>query len=283
MKKIQNSLLGIFSILALTVYFIQPKPVLPVVAPAVNNNVMLYFLDEEYDVLLEPISVVCSDTKDCILKSYLKLASKPYQVLPENTLIQDLLLEEGSLKVYFTPSVLSLKQQKQKEALMWYFLQFDDVKRVQLYVDDVEWKINVQYDRERVFSNDFRLFTGDLYFSMPTVLFAYKVVNQSLYECVETVRIPRTEQVEMIAKWLLSLQAESLFQLETIEMEKKLAKVSLRGAVTLEKQQTINQWLVPFVHSLLVLPEVDEVSCYHEGILLLRMHQKSMYHSTIGE
>ncbi|MDD6467520.1 MAG: hypothetical protein PUF50_05015 [Erysipelotrichaceae bacterium] len=271
MKRIQNGLIVIFSVIAVAFYFSQPKRPVPVITPPLASNLVLYVVDEEYDILLKPISVACMDTKDCILKSYQKMSEKPYGVLPENAMIQDLLLEEGKLKIYFDPSFLSMKLQKQKEALLWYFLQFEDVKQVQIYVDDIPWKWNLYSDSKRVFSTDFRLFTGDLYASMPMIFFSYKTIDQKEYETVETIRIPQTEDVEQMARWLLQVQAKPLAQIKNVTVDQNKVTVSFKGQV---EQTEMKHWLIPFAHSLLVLPQVDEVACYHEEILIIQLQNK---------
>lgn len=264
MKRLKQRLALLFSICAVIVYVMSKEVPITTVSTNYQGNMMLFKVNESYEVYMEPVSVVCVDTIDCILKSYPLLVGE-HGILPDNMVIEELLLEEGNLRLQVNPSFLSLEQKKKQEAFLWYLLQFQDVKKVKIYVDDVEWEIPVLYDSEKVISSNFKTYTGDLYLGMPMVLF--QLVDG--YEQIVTIRVPYTDRIEEKVQWLLYVYQENI-EMECMMEDKKLT-VELVGAMhDLPVLQSL-------VYSLLVLEEVDEVQVIHEGIVVKELHQQKMY------
>ena len=234
---------GVFSVLA--VFFYLQEEVELTVSSVYSNTVNLYYVNENQDVYVVDKEVVCSNTLDCILKSYEDM----------NIVIHDLVLEEGVLVIDVEGD---FELSKSKEALLWYLLQFDDVEKLKIYVNAMLWDSGLVYDTKAVYSSHFDLFTSDLYMSMPLVIYE----NIDGYEIIRTVRIPYEDEMEDITSWILYVYGESKSLLVYCEVSNGELVVSLKGE--------INDYshVKSLGNSLLLL--VDKVVILHDEIEVFR-------------
>ena len=233
---------GVFSIFAVFFYLRQEPEI--TVSSVHSNIVNLYYVNEKHEVYVVEKEVVCTHTLDCILKSHEDMG----------IVVNDMVLEEGVL-VIDVEGDLTLS--KQKEAFMWYLLQFDDVDKVKVYMDGKLWDSGLVYDAKQVFSSHFDSFTSDLYMSRPLVI--YETIDG--YEVVRTIRIPDEDSLDRIVRWILYVYGENDSLLDRCDMNDEFI-VYLKGKVHDESH------IKSLGNSLLLL--VDKVVILHDEIEVFR-------------
>ena len=208
MKYIKQWCAVVFSVFAVFVYVNSDEEL--TVSSVYANNVHIYKVNEEGYVYEEDVDVVCFGSLNCILKTYEMMELD----------VDEVLLEEGLLVLRMNSSVMLTKE---KEALYWYLLQFEDVDRVKIFVNDELWDSGVYYDAKQVYSHSFVSYVKDLYMSMPVNMYEYR----DGYKVLRTIRIPFESDVCDIVSWLLYVYGESDY--DSCLMENNVLKVSLVG------------------------------------------------------
>ncbi|MBR5795633.1 MAG: hypothetical protein IKY26_05775 [Erysipelotrichaceae bacterium] len=247
MKWWKQYLLGIFSLCAMVLYVQSEMPVVSV-SSTYQRSIQLYYVNETMDLCMVEKPFVCANTMDCLLKSYTSM-----DVL-EDVVIEDMVLEEGMLVMRV--SSFSIALSKEKEALLMYLLQFSDVNKVKIYVDEELWDGGVYVDSKKVISNHFSTFTSDLYMSMPVVMYE----NNSGVEIVKTIRVPYSLEYKDIVQWMLYVYDEHLQIIDECHVVDGYMLVSLNGELN-DMSHIESMGL-----SLLLLEEVNEISILHEQI-----------------
>ena len=247
MKWWKQYLLGIFSLCAMVLYVQSEMPVVSV-SSTYQRGIQLYYVNETMDLCMVEKPFVCANTMDCLLKSYTSM-----DVL-KDVVIEDMVLEEGMLVMRV--SSFSIALSKEKEALLMYLLQFIDVDKVKIYVDEELWDSGVYVDSKKVISNHFSTFTNDLYMSMPVVMYE----NNSGVEIVKTIRVPYSLEYKDIVQWMLYVYDEHLQIIDECHVVDGYMLVSLKGEMK-DVSHIESMGL-----SLLLLEEVSEVSILHEQI-----------------
>ncbi|MBQ7890911.1 MAG: hypothetical protein IJ359_01995 [Erysipelotrichaceae bacterium] len=247
MKWWKQYLLGIFSLCAMVLYVQSEMPVVSV-SSTYQKDIKMYYVNEGMDLCMVEKPFVCANTMDCLLKSYTSM-----DVL-DDVVIEDMVLEEGMLVMRV--SSFSIALSKEKEALLMYLLQFEDVNKVKIYVDEVLWDSGVYVDSKKVISNHFSTFTNDLYMSMPVVMYE----NNSGVEILKTIRVPYSLEYKDIVQWMLYVYDEHLQIIDECHVVDGYMLVSLKG--DLKDASHIKSMGL----SLLLLEEVNEVSILHEQI-----------------
>lgn len=247
MKWWKQYLLGIFSLCAMVIYVQSEMPVVSV-SSTYQKDIKMYYVNEGMDLCMVEKPFVCANTMDCLLKSYTSM-----DVL-KDVVIEDVVLEEGMLVMRV--SSFSIALSKEKEALLMYLLQFIDVDKVKIYVDEELWDSGVYVDSKKVISNHFSTFTNDLYMSMPVVMYE----NNSGVEILKTIRVPYSLEYKDIVQWMLYVYDEHLQIIDECHVVDGYMLVSLKG--DLKDASHIKSMGL----SLLLLEEVNEVSILHEQI-----------------
>lgn len=247
MKWWKQYLLGIFSLCAMVLYVQSEMPVVSV-SSTYQKDIKIYYVNETMDLCMVEKPFVCANTMDCLLKSYISM-----DVL-KDVVIEDMVLEEGTLIMRLSSFFVELS--KEKEALLMYLLQFIDVDKVKIYVDEELWDSGVYVDSKKVISNHFSTFTNDLYMSMPVVMYE----NNSGVEIVKTIRVPYSLEYKDIVQWMLYVYDEHLQIIDECHVVDGYMLVSLKGEMK-DVSHIESMGL-----SLLLLEEVNEVSILHEQI-----------------
>ena len=230
------------------VLYVQSEMPVVSVSSTYQKDIKIYYVNETMDLCMVEKPFVCANTMDCLLKSYTSM-----DVL-KDVVIEDMVLEEGMLAMRV--SSFSIALSKEKEALLMYLLQFIDVDKVKIYVDEELWDSGVYVDSKKVISNHFSTFTNDLYMSMPVVMYE----NNSGVEIVKTIRVPYSLEYKDIVQWMLYIYDEHLQIVDECHVVDGYMLVSLKGE--LKDVSHIESMGL----SLLLLEEVNEVSILHEQI-----------------
>ncbi len=239
--------LGVFSLCAMVMYVQSEIPVVSV-SSTYQRNIKMYYVNETMDLCMVEKPVVCANTMDCLLKSYTSM-----DVL-DGVEIEDMVLEEGTL--IMRVSSFSVDVSKEKEALLMYLLQFNDVDKVKIYVDEELWDSGLYVDSKKVISHHFSTFTNDLYMSIPLVVYE----NIDGVEVIRTIRVPYSLEYKDIVQWLLYIYDEHLQIIDECHVVDGYMLVSLKG----ELKDTSH--IESMGLSLLALEEVNELSILHEQI-----------------
>lgn len=230
------------------VLYVQSEMPVVSVSSTYQKDIKMYYVNETMDLFMVEKPFVCANTMDCLLKSYTSM-----DVL-KDVVIEDMVLEEGMLVMRV--SSFSIALSKEKEALLMYLLQFSDVNKVKIYVDEVLWDSGLYVDSKKVISNHFSIFTNDLYMSMPVVMYE----NNSGVEILKTIRVPYSLEYNDIVQWMLYVYDEHLQIIDECHVVDGYMLVSLKGE--LKDDSHIKSMGL----SLLLLEEVNEVSILHEQI-----------------
>ena len=233
----------VFSVFAVFVYVNSDDELM--VSSVYNNIVHLYKVNEEGYIYEEDVDVVCFGGLNCILKTYGMMELD----------VDEVLLEEGLLVLRMNSSVTLTKQ---KEALYWYLLQFEDVDRVKIFVNDKLWDSGVYYDSRQVYSHSFVSYVKDLYMSMPMNLYEYI----DGYKILKTIRIPFESDVSDIVSWLLYVYGESGV-LDSCVVDEGVLKVSLVGSLS-------DKAHIELLGDSLCLLDVDNVIILHDLVEVYR-------------
>jgi len=194
-----------------------------------DNAIQVYLIDEERDLI--PFTVLTNDIADPKdnIKEALNymiygnfLTSVASGILPKQTIVEDVIIENGTVQLHFNPELLSYDPKDELrllEAITYTATQYDHQANVEIYINQKKLDRLPQYQTaipnpltREIGINNFEVLQGNLHDSIPVTICYTKEKEDSLYYVLKTIRTQKEDTMlnTMIQSMIEDISVSSL-------------------------------------------------------------------------